>query len=92
MPLKRTGLTEPVTFGPNVDGYITTGLTNTIGVIRGSTGAFTASIARKYPNVTAGTVDSYERIYMNLGSYKSVYTDLGKVYPLSIVLNYIIKA
>jgi len=98
LPLKRTGLTEPVTFGPNVNGYFALNDNGTSmaalgrwtcsgGFSTGYSSTSTAAVAK-----TTGPASTDRTMHLNAYDSNSIYVANGKVYPLSLSLNYIIKA
>lgn len=80
---------------PNIQGNANSatyqGDTVLCGAFRGATGAFSTTNlgTQVFSGNTSG--QGYANLFLNAHLYNSVYTDLGKVYPLSLALNFIIK-
>ncbi len=81
-------LTAPVTFGPNVTGntspYISTGTDN-------SGALYTITGGQYFSYYGGSTIANKASINFDASCSNSVYTDSGKIYPLSLALNFIIK-
>ena len=83
----------PFMLGPNITGSVFNTTVRSVGIILGGYGAF----SQESP-MTTGTLDSpymsatySPSVQFSASSSHSSYTNSGKVYPLSLSLNYIIK-
>lgn len=77
---------------PNITGRASFGVINTYSYLRSALGALSASSQRQAPVAQAGTGEAFSDLEFNAHNFNSIYTDSGKVYPLSLALNFIIKA
>ncbi|SFJ73861.1 hypothetical protein [Succinivibrio dextrinosolvens] len=79
--------------GPNIKGYFSVkNNTQFLGITSGAFNIVQASDSST-ERVNASVVSAYtpNRTQLNASLFNSTYTDSGKVYPLSLALNFIIK-
>ena len=79
--------------GPNIKGHFSVkSNTQFLGITSGAfnTALLTDSVTER---INASNVSAYtaNRTVLNASLFNSTYTDSGKVYPLSLALNFIIK-
>ena len=77
---------------PNIIGQADFGVGNVYSYLRSANRALYTLSQAKAPTPQSGTAIAYACLGLNVHNSNSMYTDLGKVYPLSLALNFIIKS